>query len=131
MLTHLDAFLRINIANAAIICVAHVPAEKFARLIVQAYIQLCLASVGPSSDGQKRAMISKLADSVTQAHPYFLREVQEIYKTVAIHSPPVKMLESLVVFPENSFIPVLEVFSEGRYNDFESVYSHSIEEQLA
>lgn len=26
---------------------------------------------------------------------------------------------------------MVEVFSEGRYNDFESVYSHAIEEQLA
>lgn len=131
MLTHLDAFLRINIANAAILCVAHVPAEQFARLIVQAYIKLCLASVGPSSDIQKRALLSKLADSVTQTHPYFTREVQEVYKNIAIHSPPAKILESLVVFPEDLFIPVVEVFSEGRYNDFESVYSHAIEEQLA
>ncbi len=107
LLSHLDAFLRINIANAAIICVAHPAAEQYARIIVQSYIHLCLASLTPPSDTQKRNNLMKLADSLTQDHPYFLREVQEIYRTVSIHSPPVKILESLVIYPEDLFIPVV------------------------
>jgi hypothetical protein len=44
LLTQIDTFLRINIANAAIICVANASSEEYAKVIVKAYIDLCLSS---------------------------------------------------------------------------------------
>jgi len=55
----------------------------------------------------------------------------QIYKTVSVHNPPVKYLESFSIYPEGLFIPIVEICNEGRYNDFEPVYIHSIEEELA
>jgi hypothetical protein len=46
LLSQLDAFLRINIANAAVICVATPITEQYAKIIVKSYIDLCLISAG-------------------------------------------------------------------------------------
>ena len=45
IVTQIDAFLRINIANAAIICVSNEDMEQYALFVIKIYIKFCCFEV--------------------------------------------------------------------------------------
>jgi hypothetical protein len=50
LLTQIDTFLRINIANAAIICVCNPNMEDYAKIIIKSYIYFCLTNTKSASE---------------------------------------------------------------------------------
>lgn len=53
-----------------------------------------------------------------------------LYKTIKVSEPPLRLIESLHIQPEGAFIPILDIYTEGRYNEYEHVYHHAIEQEL-
>ena len=60
---------------------------------------------------------------------YLLHEFSSLYKNIQIAHPPVKVIEAIEI--SESFIPIFEIFTEGRHNNFESVYFHDIQGELS
>lgn len=70
-MTQIDCFLRINIANTAIICVAHKQMEEYALVIAKCYIELCANSSAASSKDQTLNKIRYFSQNIIKTHPYF------------------------------------------------------------
>jgi hypothetical protein len=70
MLLQIDAFLRNNLANAAILCVPNPSIEHFALFAVKTYLQICCISAEDQPGSIKTLKIANLAATVLPSHPY-------------------------------------------------------------
>ena len=50
IVAQIDIFLRINIANAAIICVGNPAMESYALFVIKTYLQICQNGLCPHND---------------------------------------------------------------------------------
>lgn len=114
MLNQIDVFLRNNIANSAILCVSEPLIEEFALFAVKCYLQICCISAQNEPGCIKTLKIGNLAGKILERHPYLCKEMLKIYKNISVEWPPLKILESLVVHPQELFIPVFTVALETR-----------------
>ena len=70
MATHIDIFLRINIANSALICVDGADMHEFALFVIKAYLNILWQSAETNTGANSLANLQKIAQTVTTTHPY-------------------------------------------------------------
>lgn len=73
IVTQIDIFLRINIANAAIICVGNPAMQSYALFLLKTYLQICQTSLKNPQDASLRQKIESVAQKAITTQPYLTR----------------------------------------------------------
>ena len=70
ILTQIDVFLRINIANTAIICVGNPAMHPYALFVLKTYLQICQNALDCSSDTHLNKKIESALLKAGSSQPY-------------------------------------------------------------
>jgi hypothetical protein len=73
IMTQIDVFLRINIANAAIICTSGLDMEQYGLFLGKTYLLLCAQSTPEGAATQTVSKLQILAQKTTKNQPYLTR----------------------------------------------------------
>lgn len=75
IMVQVDAFLRANLANSAILCVSDPTMEQYALFVLKTYLHFCVRSVQPQGGIVPCLKIQQLAEKVIERFPYLSREI--------------------------------------------------------
>ena len=73
IITQIDIFLRINIANAAIVCVSSPAMQLYALFICKTYLQICQNTLNHTTDASINQKIEAVVTKVMKSQPYLTR----------------------------------------------------------